>query len=78
MKMEKEFEEWWAASRSTRFPTGYDLAKAAWNEGAFAEREAEREACAKVCEEAICECCWEDSAIPVAEHIAEKIRNRGA
>ena len=75
--MEKEFEEWWAASRSTRFPTGYDLAKAAWNEGAFAEREAEREACAKLCE-GVCGCCWTEDAQSAAEHLASEIRNRGA
>ena len=38
---------------------------------------AEREACAKVCEEEICNCCWDDDAQAAAEHLADKIRARG-
>jgi hypothetical protein len=38
---------------------------------------AEREACAKVCEEQICACCWTDDAQAAAEHLAERIRARG-
>jgi hypothetical protein len=38
--------------------------------------EAEREACAKVCEEEICSCCWDESAEAVAEHLAAQIRAR--
>lgn len=38
---------------------------------------AEREACAKVCEEELCNCCWEDDAQDAAEHLAETIRARG-
>lgn len=37
---------------------------------------AEREACAKVCEEQICACCWTDDAQAAAEHLAERIRAR--
>ena len=40
-------------------------------------RESEREACAKVCEEEICECCWDKDAQAAAEHIAASIRARG-
>jgi hypothetical protein len=39
--------------------------------------EAEREACAKVCEQEVCACCWEDDAQAAAEHLAERIRARG-
>ena len=38
---------------------------------------AEREACAKLCEEEICNCCWDDDARAAAEHIAATIRARG-
>lgn len=38
---------------------------------------AEREACAKVCEQEVCACCWEDDAQAAAEHLAERIRARG-
>lgn len=37
----------------------------------------EREACAKVCEGEICNCCWTDEAQAAAEHIAATIRARG-
>jgi hypothetical protein len=37
----------------------------------------EREECAKVCEEELCNCCWEDDAQDAAEHLAETIRARG-
>lgn len=37
---------------------------------------AEREACAKVCEEEICTCCWDDQAQSAAEHLADAIRAR--
>ncbi len=37
----------------------------------------EREACAKVCEQEVCACCWEDDAQAAAEHLAERIRARG-
>ena len=45
----------------------------------FAElvRADEREACAKVCEDEICNCCWDEQAGAVAEHLAETIRARG-
>lgn len=36
----------------------------------------EREACARMCEEEICACCWEEGAQDVAEHLAERIRQR--
>jgi hypothetical protein len=39
--------------------------------------EHEREACAKVCEQEVCACCWEDDAQAAAEHLAERIRARG-
>jgi len=35
---------------------------------------AEREACAKVCEEEICNCCWDDDAQAAAEYLADLIR----
>jgi CRISPR/Cas system CSM-associated protein Csm5 (group 7 of RAMP superfamily) len=38
---------------------------------------AEREACAKVCEQEVCPCCWTEDAQAVAEHLAERIRARG-
>ena len=41
------------------------------------ERKAEREACAKVCEDEICSCCWDDEAKAAAEHLAAAIRARG-
>ena len=37
----------------------------------------EREACAKLCEQEVCACCWEDDAQAAAEHLAERIRARG-
>jgi hypothetical protein len=37
----------------------------------------EREACAKVCEDEICSCCWDDEAKAAAEHLAAAIRARG-
>jgi len=45
----------------------------------FAElvRADEREACAEVCEEEICNCCWDEEAGAVAEHLAATIRARG-
>ena len=39
---------------------------------------AEREACAKVAEDEICACCWDDDAQAAAEHLAAAIRARGA
>ena len=38
---------------------------------------AEREACAKLCDEELFACCWDDDAQAVAEHLAEAIRARG-
>lgn len=38
---------------------------------------AEREECAKVCEEEICACCWDDDTQAAAEHLADTIRARG-
>jgi hypothetical protein len=38
---------------------------------------AERDECAKVCEDELCYCCWEDDAQDAAEHLAETIRARG-
>jgi hypothetical protein len=37
----------------------------------------EREACAKVCEQEVCTCCWTDEALVAAEHLAQRIRARG-
>ena len=53
-----------------------ELINAAWEEATKAERKAEREACAKVCEEEICSCCWSDDAQGAAEHLLETIRAR--
>lgn len=33
-----------------------------------------QEACAKVCEEEICACCWDLDAQAAAEHLADTIR----
>ena len=38
---------------------------------------AEREACAGLCEQEVCACCWTDEAQALAEHLAERIRARG-
>jgi hypothetical protein len=38
---------------------------------------AEREACAEVCEQEVCACCWSDDAQAAAEHLSERIRARG-
>jgi len=48
-----------------------------WDELLAKAVEAEREACAKVCEEEICDCCWDDDAQVAAEHLAAAIRARG-
>jgi hypothetical protein len=53
-----------------------------WTQGHWTEYERsiaaqEREACAKVCEDEICSCCWDDEAKAAAEHLAEAIRARG-
>jgi hypothetical protein len=37
----------------------------------------EREACAKVCDEEICSCCWDEEVQAAAEYLAEAIRARG-
>lgn len=37
---------------------------------------AEREACAKVCEEEICNCCWDEDAQAAADYLADLIRAR--
>ena len=37
---------------------------------------AEREACAKVCEEEICKCCWDEDAQAAADYLADLIRAR--
>ena len=37
---------------------------------------AEREACAKVCEEEICNCCWDEGAQAAAEYLVDLIRAR--
>ena len=37
----------------------------------------EREACAKVIEEAPCECCWPEGSMPITEDLAAAIRARG-
>jgi len=34
----------------------------------------ERERCAKLCEQEICACCWDDDAQAAAEHLAAEIR----
>ena len=41
-----------------------------------AGRKDENEACAKVCEEEICGCCWESEAYAVVEQLAAAIRAR--
>jgi hypothetical protein len=38
---------------------------------------AEREACAVLCEQEVCACCWSDDAQAAAEHLSERIRARG-
>ncbi len=48
-----------------------------WTEYERSIAAAEREACAKVCEEEICNCCWDDDAQAAAEHLADTIRARG-
>jgi len=48
-----------------------------WQDQAQKARADEREACAKVCEEEICNCCWDDDAQAAAEHLADAIRARG-
>jgi len=48
-----------------------------WSKVVMASVGAEREACAKVCEQEVCACCWEDDAQSAAEHLAERIRARG-
>lgn len=48
-----------------------------WSKVVMASVKAEREACAKVCEQEVCACCWEDDAQAAAEHLAERIRARG-
>jgi hypothetical protein len=48
-----------------------------WMERAAILIRGEREACAKVCEEEICGCCWDEQAEAAAEHLAETIRARG-
>jgi len=50
---------------------------ACWRDAWLAGAAAENEACAKVCEEEICHCCWDEEAGAVAEHLAEAIRARG-
>ena len=40
-------------------------------------RAEEREACANACEDEICNCCWDEQAGAVAEHLAATIRARG-
>ncbi len=35
---------------------------------------AERERCAKLCEQEICTCCWDDDAQAAAEYLAAEIR----
>lgn len=44
----------------------------------FAElvRADEREQCAKVIEEAPCECCWPEGSMPITEDLAAAIRAR--
>lgn len=37
----------------------------------------EREACAKVCEDEICSCCWDEEVQAAAEHLAAAIRAIG-
>lgn len=37
----------------------------------------EREACAKVVEEAPCECCWPEGSMLITEELAAAIRARG-
>jgi hypothetical protein len=37
----------------------------------------EREACAKVCDEEICSCCWDEEVQAAAEYLAAAIRARG-
>jgi hypothetical protein len=44
--------------------------EAAYEAGAAAERER----CAKLCEQEICACCWDDDAQAAAEHLAAEIR----
>lgn len=35
---------------------------------------AERERCAAICEQEICDCCWDESAQAAAVHLAAEIR----
>ena len=51
--------------------------QAHWTEYERSIAATEREACAKVCEQEVCACCWEDDAQSAAEHLAERIRARG-
>lgn len=72
-----DFEEWyetyfWWADK--------DRSQKAWHAARNPENIvpvlAERAACAKVCEDEICACCWTDDAQAAAEHIADTIRKR--
>ena len=47
-----------------------------WSSAMKTGAENEREACALVCEEEICNCCWDDDAQAAAEHLAATIRAR--
>lgn len=70
------FEEWWDSTGTNATPNTYkgweESCRQAWAMGANVEREA----CANVCEEEICSCCWTQDAQAGAEHLAEQIRKR--
>ena len=50
--------------------------RACWTDAWLTATAKEREACANVCEEEICACCWNDDAQGAAEHLASTIRER--
>ena len=54
-----------------------DNSSAVWQQGCDAGRRSERESCAQLCEDEICNCCWDEQAGAVAEHLAATIRARG-
>jgi hypothetical protein len=78
--MTKEDIEQRMADAGLKLPARGDFIFIHWDQIALLiehERKAEREACAKVVEEAPCECCWPEDSMPITEELADQIRARG-
>ena len=76
--MKTEFNDWWNKDLLTEDNPYVEGTPAFWAwEGWLAGVNAEREACAKLCDDILARCIAKDVEDPPLEHVAAAIRERG-